>query len=191
MKWALVVLLVIGVCGALVRKSVIFEKVKDISLIQGKWTAITTISLNPYCNILDLLQTELETVKSVLLQSIRNESEILTANLTDSTAIVTPLFRLHQMRERFSVEINNLKLNRKYLEQETREIRFMHRRRTRALIPIVGKVLSFLFGTLDEADLDTIKTNVRNLADNQEQIKHVLTESMTFIKDNQQKIVGQ
>lgn len=83
MKWALVILLVIGVCGALVGKSVIFEKVKDTSLIQGKWTAITTISLNSYCNILDLLQTELETVKNVLLQSIRNESEILTANLTN------------------------------------------------------------------------------------------------------------
>lgn len=194
MKWALVMLLVIGVCEALVRKSVIFEKVKDISLIQGKWTAITTISLNPYCNILDLLQTELETVKTVLLQSIRNESEILTANLTNRTVPVTPLFRLYQMRERFSVEISNFKLNRKYLEQEIRGIRFMHRRRTRAIIPIVGKVLSFLFGTLDETDLDTIKANVRHLANNQQQIKHVLTESMTFIKDNQQninEIVGQ
>lgn len=92
------------------------------------------------------------------------------------------------MRERFSVEISNFKLNRKYLEQEIREIRFMHRRRTRAIIPIVGKVLSFLFGTLDETDLDTIKTNVRHLANNQQQIKHVLTESMTFIEDNQQNI---
>lgn len=69
-----------------------------------------------------------------------------------------------------------------------REIRFMHRRITRPLIPIVGKILSFLFGTLDEADIDTIKTNVKNLANNQQQIKHVLTESMTFIKDNQQNI---
>lgn len=185
MKWALVILLVIRVCGALVRKSVIFEKVKYISLIQGKWTAITTISLKPYCNILDLLQTELETVKKVLLQSIRNESEILLANLTNHTV---PLFRLYQMRERFSVEISNYKLNRKYLEQEIREIRLMQSRRTRAMIPIVGKVLSFLFGTLDETDLDTIKTNVRHLANNQQQIKYVLTESMTFIKDNQQNI---
>lgn len=64
----------------------------------------------------------------------------------------------------------------------------MHRRRSRAIIPIVGRVLSFLFGTLDETDLDTIKTNVRHLANNQQQIKHVLTESMTFIKDNQQNI---
>lgn len=119
-----------------------------------------------------------------MLQSIRNESEILLANLTNHTVPVTPLFRLYQMRERFSVEISNFKLNRKYLEQEIREIRFMHRRKTRAIIPIVGKVLSFLFGTLDETDLDTIETNVRHLANNQQQLKHVLTESMAFINDN-------
>lgn len=64
----------------------------------------------------------------------------------------------------------------------------MHSWRTRAIIPIVGKVLSFLLGTLDETYLNTIKTNVRHLANNQQQIKHVLTESMTFIKDNQQNI---
>lgn len=130
----------------------------------------------------------METVKNVILQSIRNESDILTANLTNRTVLDTPLFRLYQMRERFSVEINNFKLNRKYLEQEIREIRVMLRRRTKALIPIVGKVLSFLFGTLVETDLNTIKTNVRHLANNQQQIKHVLTESMTFIKDSQQNI---
>lgn len=44
----------------------------------------------------------------------------------------------------------------------------------KALMPIIGKVLSFLFGTLDETDLDTIKTNVSHLANNQQQIKGVL-----------------
>lgn len=46
---------------------------------------------------------------------------------------------------------------------------------------MVGRVLSFLLGTLDETDLDTIKNN-------HQQIKHVLTESMTVVKDNQQNI---
>lgn len=130
----------------------------------------------------------METVKNVLIQSIRNELEILTAYFTNRTVPVTPLFRLYQMRERFSVEISNFKLKKKYLEQEIREIRFMHSKRTRAIIPTIGKVLSFLFGTLDETDVDTIKTNVRHLTNNQQQIKHVLTKSMTFIRDNQQNI---
>lgn len=46
-----------------------------------------------------------------------------------------------------------------------------------------GKVLSFLFGTLDETDLDS----VRQLATNQQKIKHVLNNSMTFIKDKPTK----
>lgn len=194
MKWVLTVFLLAGVFGILfanniVRKNVIFEKVKDISLVQGKWTAITAISLNPYYDILNLLQTELTTVKNTLVQAIGDESKKLSATDTNQTIRMTPIFRLYQMRERFSVEINNFKVNRKYLEQEVQEIRFMHRRNTSAVIPIVGKVLSFLFGTLDEEDFSTIRSNVRQLANNQQQIKHVLTESMTFVKDNRQNII--
>lgn len=194
MKWVLTVFLLAGVFGIpfannIVRRNVIFEKVKDISLVQGKWTAVTAINLNPYYDILNLLQTELTTVKNTLVQAIGDESKKLSVTDTNQTIRMTPIFRLYQMRERFSVEINNFKVNRKYLEQEVQEIRFMNRRNTRAVIPIVGKVLSFLFGTLDEEDLNTIRSNVRQLANNQQQIKHVLTESMTFVKDNQQNII--
>lgn len=142
MKWVLTVFLLAGVFGIpfannIVRKNVIFEKVKDISLVQGKWTAITTISLNPYYTILNLLQTELVTVKNTLVQAIGDESKKLSVTDTNQTIRMTPIFRLYQMSERFSVEINNFKVNRRYLEQEVQEIRFMHRRNTRAVIPPV------------------------------------------------------
>lgn len=59
----------------IVRKSVIFEKVKDISVVQGKWTAVTTINLDPYYSILKSLQTELETVKNILTKSVRDNTD--------------------------------------------------------------------------------------------------------------------
>lgn len=70
MKLLLTVLLSSWIFGMIlanniVRKSMIFEKVKDISLVQGKWTAVTTIKLDPYYSILKYLQTELETVKNI------------------------------------------------------------------------------------------------------------------------------
>lgn len=162
MKLALTVLLLSGVFGMILannvaRKSVIFEKVKDISLIQGKWTAITTISLDPYYSILDSLQAELETIKNILTKSVQDESELISHDTTNGTIQMTHILRLYQMGQRFSAEIANFKVNRKYLEQEIREIRFMHRKNKRAVIPIVGKVLSFLFGTLDETDLSSIR----------------------------------
>lgn len=194
MKLALTVLLLSGVFGMILannvaRKSVIFEKVKDISLIQGKWTAITTISLDPYYSILDSLQAELETIKNILTKSVQDESELISHDTTNGTIQMTHILRLYQMGQRFSAEIANFKVNRKYLEQEIREIRFMHRKNKRAVIPIVGKVLSFLFGTLDETDLSSIRANIRQLVTDQQKIKHVLNNSMTFIRDNQQNII--
>lgn len=194
MKLALTVLFLSGVFGMILannvaRKSVIFEKVKDISLIQGKWTAITTISLDPYYSILDSLQAELETIKNILTKSVQDESELISHDTTNGTIQMTHILRLYQMGQRFSAEIANFKVNRKYLEQEIREIRCMHRKNKRAVIPIVGKVLSFLFGTLDETDLSSIRANIRQLVTDQQKIKHVLNNSMTFIRDNQQNII--
>lgn len=173
----------------ILRKSVIFEKVKDISVVQGKWTAVTTINLDPYYSILKSLQTELETVKNILTKSVRDESEIISYDTENGTIQIKQILRVYQMGQRFSTEIAKFKANRKYLEEEIREIKFMRHKNKRALIPVVGKVLSFLFGTLDEADLNSIRANIRQLATDQEKIKHVLTNSMTFIKDNQQNII--
>lgn len=194
MKLALTILLSSWIFGMIlannvVRKSVIFEKIKDISVIQGKWTAVTTINLDPYYGILKSLQLELETVKTILTKSGRDESEIISHDTENGTIQIKQILRVYQMGQRFSAETANFKANRRYLEEEIREIKFMRRKNKRAIIPVVGKVLSFLFGTLDEADLSNIRANIRQLATDQQKIKHVLTNSMTFIKDNQQNII--
>lgn len=168
-------------------KSVIFEI--NISLIQGKWTAITIIGLDPYYSILNSLQTEIKTVKNILTRSVQDESELLSHDTTNGTIQMTHIFRLYQMGQRFSAEIANFKVNRKYLEQEMREIRFMHRKYKSVIIPIVGKVLSLLFRTLDEKDLSSIRANIRQLATDQQKFKNVLNNSMTFIRVNQQNII--
>jgi len=40
-------------------------------------------------------------------------------------------------------------------------------REKRSLLPIIGQISSFLFGTLSEGDLDEIKSNLRTLNNNQ------------------------
>jgi hypothetical protein len=59
------------------------------------------------------------------------------------------------------MEISNVQVGMEYMKQTVTEIHSIHSRGKRAVIPIVGKALSFLLGTLDEADLETIKTNIR------------------------------
>lgn len=75
------------------------------------------------------------------------------------------------------------------MEEEIREIKFKRHKNKRAIIPVVWEVLSFLIGTFVEADFNNIRANNRQLATDQQKIKHVLTICMTFIKDNQQTTI--
>lgn len=54
-------------------------------------------------------------------------------------------------------------------------------RRRRSLLPINGKAFSFLFGTVSEDDLQGIRNNINNFANNQQKITHVVKESLTLI----------
>lgn len=54
-------------------------------------------------------------------------------------------------------------------------------RRRRSLLPIIGKAFSFLFRTVSESDLQGIRKNINNLANNQQKITHVVKESLTLI----------
>jgi uncharacterized coiled-coil protein SlyX len=45
----------------------------------------------------------------------------------------------------------------------------------------VGKVLSFLFGTLSSEDLDSMRRNVNVLAQNKQKITHVLQENLSIL----------
>ena len=51
----------------------------------------------------------------------------------------------------------------------------------RSLIPIIGQLMSTLFGTVSESDLENIDRNIKVLASNQEQIIHDLDVSFSVL----------
>lgn len=53
------------------------------------------------------------------------------------------------------------------------------------LLPIVGKALSFLFGTLDEDDLTVIRNNIQTLAKYQIKKKYLIKHSLTITEATQ------
>ena len=57
----------------------------------------------------------------------------------------------------------------------------MHTKMKRSLIPIIGKGLSYLFGTATESDLNTIQSGISRLAKSQEEIGHVIDENISVI----------
>ena len=54
-------------------------------------------------------------------------------------------------------------------------------RKKRALLPFVGDVLSFLFGTVSQGQLDQLKEGLIQLGNTQNNIAHVLKHSLTLI----------
>ena len=58
------------------------------------------------------------------------------------------------------------------------ELHAMHTKLKRSLIPIIGKGLSYLFGTATESDLNPIGSSVSRLAKNQEETDHVVDENI-------------
>ena len=57
----------------------------------------------------------------------------------------------------------------------------IHTRIQRSLIPIIGKGLSFLFGTATEAHLKVIHNNINKFVNNQEEMAHVIDENISVI----------
>ena len=57
----------------------------------------------------------------------------------------------------------------------------MHTKMKRSLIPIIGKGLSYLFGTATESDLNEICSSVSRLAKSQEEIAHIVDKNISVI----------
>ena len=67
--------------------------------------------------------------------------------------------------DKLKTEIMTLRDNHIDLMTVVADFKTLHNtRHKRSLIPIVGKALSFLFGTVSESDLATIRSNVKTLA---------------------------
>ena len=103
---------------------------------------------------------------------------------------------LNHLKSNFDVldrTINNFQLlNKKYPDtakrttkqtrpkQTTKQTR-PRKRPKRAIIPLVGKALSFLFGTVSSSDLNTLKKGIKQLATSQTDILHMVQDNMSIL----------
>ena len=115
-----------------------------------------------------------------------------------STKLVKELAELRKIKEKFTGRYSN---NDKYLglldflEQETsiiayqwkkmhnylRGIELLQTRPKRAVLPIVGKALSVLFGTVSESDMKTIRRKLKDVEEGQKVLAQVAKESVSIL----------
>jgi len=160
--------------------NVVFQKLSDITTARSRWLVAFKINLNPYDELLNELS-------NIVNQTLESTARVILFHHGNSKRYAQIL----STNKLFRNELANLEKTRLFLKSKISEIKSIHSetsRGKRSLIPIVGKALSFLFGTLSESDISSIINNINSLARNQQNIVHVLHESLSVIQVSQKRI---
>ena len=168
--------LLFGLTEALViNENVVFHKENEVSITRSKWLFTFVIDLNPYENFLLSLALDIEKAAIVAKNLIQ---------IYDKPRCEGFLNSFYGLQK----QIKDLQVDRQQLINSYVEINSIKSRSKRSLIPIIGKALHFLFGTLTSADLSKIRRNIKTLANNQKDILHVLEDSISILNTSRIQI---
>ena len=154
-----------GYANTHVKGNVVFQKVNDVHLTEGRWLVTIIHDLKPYKEVLNALSNDLATTNSIItgienwyrrehisfvdtFQSLGVEVDILNSTIQSVDSSFQHIATIGKT--------SNVKLTR------TRSM--VINRDKRSLVPIVGQALSFLFGTVSDNDLENINKNIETLA---------------------------
>ena len=154
---------------ALVRQNVIFQKVKEIPATQNYWQITLVDNLSHY---------EQEH-KRITLDMRHFEARMFGIGITNrfkGLRRANPLFRA--IKEEFNL-----------LKDAYRQFHTLSSRKRRSLLPFMGDIASFLFGTVSEEDLASIRRGLRILTRNQNTLVHALKDFHSIVNTSRRFIV--
>jgi hypothetical protein len=160
-------------------ENVIFEPITEVATTRSRWTLTFVTDLAPYKNFVREAERQVEQVGVVIDQWAQTWVK-------------------GWLMGGYRREYRSLQSVLKDLQSDWGEIVALQnpdKRVKRSVLPFIGQGLSWLFGVATEDDLEAIRNNIRVLADNQEQVNHVIEESLSAInitrvelKENRQAI---
>ena len=116
----------------------------------------------------------------------------------DQVADITDAMIRHYSGTRYESFSNTLKNLREGVEsldgvltgtlQSYMDYKSLGSRTRRSVLPVVGKIMSFLFGTISESDLEDIRRALNELSKNQIDIVHMLEEQMSILNVSRAQI---
>ena len=167
------------------KESVIFHKVEQIQTSKSSWIISSAIDLEPYSQAF-------------------NQVKLYTRSIAGSLAHLLSE-REFDHHHKHLIELTRQDVNRSIMTLEATHDRFIdicdhiqnhNNRHKRSLLPL-GHLFSFLFGTANQDDLESIKHSVKTIYDNQESQAQVLNDvisitnvSRTLINENRLLING-
>ena len=164
-------LLVSHVFGLFTSENVVFQKTNEVFINDAHWSVTFVHDLRPFQNLISQIKSDLARTDEIV-KTITNFYK--RSNLT---GYVETFESLH-------VEIDLLTDTYKSIYENFDEYQSLSvdsERGKRSLIPIIGQLMSTLFGTVSENELDNINRNIKALASNQQQIIHDLDVSLSVL----------
>lgn len=173
---AVVFTLVFGLAGSIVvKQNVVFQKTNEIATTRAKWLASFIVDLKPFDDFLNGLQTDIGTAQTTaecIVQKYQKPQDQQYANAFKA----------------LNKEIMYLNETRAMIANSFNDVKTLHKRSRRALMLIIGRAMSWLFGVVFESDLDGIKSNINALSKNQKRIVHVVEQSLSILNTSRIQI---
>ena len=152
----------------------------------SSWVICYSLELAPYLHHLQTIQEEIDT--------FRNDAEIilqLPPTNHQSRHIRLQLMRL--LKEETQTFVNEFGIIKSLIHTiktftQENEKSFSSDRNKRAILPFVGKVMSFLFGVSTVKSVNRIRSSLVQLGNRQEQVIDVLVTSFSLIYKTNQEI---
>ena len=169
MRKQLLTVLILGLAEAIfISENVIFHKTNEISITRAKWLATFIIDLRPFRQFLAKLQHDL------YLAAVTAECIVNKYDRPNKTEYLNTFQSLQK-------ELHFLNGTHEHLLTGLLDYKLLHTRQKRAPFNFIGDIGSFLFGLVTEDEIESIRKNIASLAQNQEQIIHVVEDSITIL----------
>ena len=153
----------------------------------SSWIVTLTVDVAPYRN-------HLTAIKSKFSQLKANIHALLNADRRNSSRGESPVIGIIRRYDvgGIQIEINHFEAEIGHLQHMLEVLNTLATRRDarkkRSLLPFVGDVLSTLFGSATQKDLDKLRDGLIALDNSQSQLAHVLAHSMTVINKTNSEV---
>ena len=169
MKLLATITLLFGLTRSLIVKdNVVFYKRNDVSTTRAKWLVTFVLDLYPYSQFIELYK---EDIKNAAVFAETATAYYKHTGEKEYSAIFGSLFQ----------EVQHLNETQLSIQSSLMEYKSLHSLTKRSILPFVGKILSFTFGTLTSQDLSSIHSAISSLNANQQNILHLVEQNLSVL----------
>ncbi|MET0106093.1 MAG: hypothetical protein ABW072_13270, partial [Sedimenticola sp.] len=154
--------------GVIIHENVVFQKVNEITSTRAKWLVTFVHDLKPFWYFLQRVNLDILKADSVALT--------LDGRFTKSQQ------QGFRSTLRYLVEeLQTLRGTQNSIVASFKDFKVLGSRSKRSILPLGGRILSFLFGTLSESDLQDVRKAINDLSGQQQSIIHIIEDQMTIL----------